>query len=470
MSKHRELILQHTHTHKHWEPEHPCASPGRNRAPSPPRCSPGRRGTLSTKQAICIPLKRTYFSWRGSQSTPGSSSRAAWRTSSLSTEKLRRCPACATATRIHSISGGSTMNGLGRHRHQCQRLQHLQHLPTATEREEHRAGGCVVCACAWMGESRDVHGEKGASGTKEWESKPAQRFLNRSKSRSLAPVSGAGLFGEWGEVRFVSHAHSWGSARSVHPTGEPSCHPSHSVLPKRGQESGTGPCPTLADARGSLPCLFAKGTGEMDLGRERGCPNTEMPRMERECPGSLQPLLLLQWAPCAQCRTWGTLQPMWRLSVREVRNQKSDCFVSLFTGSNCCTFGCHLFCQLSKNIQNCPQKWMLGFWTTPPQSLGTIRDMVLHSTIPGQPHVDEAVDEACSTQFAPSVLRIIWEPRERGQTISKNHSFKSYFGDKTNNITAAEHLEGHYKSLACLSFCGPFSWRKAKKKPALGAE
>lgn len=55
---------------------------------------------------------RPYLSWRGSQSTPGSSSRAAWRTSSLSMEKLRRWPACATATRIHSISGGSTRKGL----------------------------------------------------------------------------------------------------------------------------------------------------------------------------------------------------------------------------------------------------------------------------------------------------------------------------------------------------------------------
>lgn len=54
----------------------------------------------------------SYFSCRGSQSTPGSMSRAACRTSSLSTEKLRRCSAWATATRIHSIRGGSTMNGL----------------------------------------------------------------------------------------------------------------------------------------------------------------------------------------------------------------------------------------------------------------------------------------------------------------------------------------------------------------------
>lgn len=53
-----------------------------------------------------------YFICRGSQSTPGSSSLAACLTSSLSTEKLRRCSVWATATRIHSISGGSTRNGL----------------------------------------------------------------------------------------------------------------------------------------------------------------------------------------------------------------------------------------------------------------------------------------------------------------------------------------------------------------------
>lgn len=62
------------------------------------------------------PFPSTYLSWRGSQSTPGSSSRAAWRTSSLSIEKLRRWPACATATRIHSMRGGSTRKGLRRRR------------------------------------------------------------------------------------------------------------------------------------------------------------------------------------------------------------------------------------------------------------------------------------------------------------------------------------------------------------------
>lgn len=59
-----------------------------------------------------VACKVAYLSWRGSQSTPGSSSLAACRTSSLSTEKLRLCSAWATDTRIHSISGGSTRNGL----------------------------------------------------------------------------------------------------------------------------------------------------------------------------------------------------------------------------------------------------------------------------------------------------------------------------------------------------------------------
>ncbi|TNN68010.1 hypothetical protein EYF80_021802 [Liparis tanakae] len=46
------------------------------------------------------------------ESTPGSSSRAACRTSSLSTEKLRLCSVCTAATRTHSMRGGSAMNGL----------------------------------------------------------------------------------------------------------------------------------------------------------------------------------------------------------------------------------------------------------------------------------------------------------------------------------------------------------------------
>lgn len=87
--------------------------PRQQQSPVPARCSPGKRDTFCTKQSICIP--GTYFNCRGSQSTPGSRSLAACRTSSLSTEKLRRCPAWATATRIHSIRGGSTMNGLRGH-------------------------------------------------------------------------------------------------------------------------------------------------------------------------------------------------------------------------------------------------------------------------------------------------------------------------------------------------------------------
>lgn len=86
-------------------------------APSPTGCPrsprPGKGGR-GVREGRPLPeaARPPYLSWRGSQSTPGSSSRAAWRTSSLSMEKLRRWPACATATRIHSISGGSTRKGL----------------------------------------------------------------------------------------------------------------------------------------------------------------------------------------------------------------------------------------------------------------------------------------------------------------------------------------------------------------------
>lgn len=56
----------------------------------------------------------SYFSSLGSQSSPGRSCRAVCRTSSLSTNKLRRCSACTMATRIHSMRGGSRRKGLQR--------------------------------------------------------------------------------------------------------------------------------------------------------------------------------------------------------------------------------------------------------------------------------------------------------------------------------------------------------------------
>ncbi len=65
--------------------------------------------SAAQRRALC---SQPYRSWRGSQSTPGSSSLAACRTSSLSTEKLRLCSVWTTATRTHSMRGGSTMNGL----------------------------------------------------------------------------------------------------------------------------------------------------------------------------------------------------------------------------------------------------------------------------------------------------------------------------------------------------------------------
>ncbi len=52
------------------------------------------------------------MSCRGSQSSPGSSCRAVCLTSSLSTNRLRRCSAWTIATRIHSIRGGRRGKGL----------------------------------------------------------------------------------------------------------------------------------------------------------------------------------------------------------------------------------------------------------------------------------------------------------------------------------------------------------------------
>lgn len=56
-----------------------------------------------------------YFSCLGSQSSPGRRSLAVCLTSSLSTNKLRRCSAWTMATLIHSIRGGSSKNGLKRY-------------------------------------------------------------------------------------------------------------------------------------------------------------------------------------------------------------------------------------------------------------------------------------------------------------------------------------------------------------------
>lgn len=90
-----------------------------------------------------------------------------------------------------------------------------------------------------------------------------------------------------------------------------------------------------------------------------------------------------------------------------------------------------------------------GQWDSRPQppleqSKDTIRDMVFHSTRPGQPHIlaraAQASGEAHSMQFASSMLKTIWGPREKYQTLNEKHSFKSQFGDKNNKISAADHL------------------------------
>lgn len=65
------------------------------------------------------------MSCRGSQSSPGRSCRAVCLTSSLSTNRLRRCSAWTMATRIHSIRGGRRGNGL---RETCSYSVIYQHL------------------------------------------------------------------------------------------------------------------------------------------------------------------------------------------------------------------------------------------------------------------------------------------------------------------------------------------------------
>lgn len=58
--------------------------------------------------------------------------------------------------------------------------------PASQEQVERRGEQAVrVCACAYMCENINTHREKGARITKEWESKPAQQFSDRSKSICL---------------------------------------------------------------------------------------------------------------------------------------------------------------------------------------------------------------------------------------------------------------------------------------------
>lgn len=334
---------------------------------------PRREKHIPRKAAICIP--GTYFNCRGSQSTPGSRSLAAWRTSSLSTEKLRRCPAWATATRIHSISGGSTMNGL--RSTQTSVPRHTSSI-TVTGRDKQRAGGweCVrVHICGRMSIRTDRRIRK------EWESKPAQQFSNRSKSRCLILSPGQ----DYSESEIYEPCSSMGLHEVRAPNWQillPSftwCNPKKRTGVWHRTTSRIGWC-----------------TG---LGRERGCPNTEMPRMERECPRK---------SPASPANAMGTLCSALKVGyfaakvkVSCERGQKSETRLLGLTFSNIklLHLRCQLFCH--KNIQKCPQKSMLGFWATPSQSLGTIRNMVLDSTISGQPHVQaraaQAGDEACST-------------------------------------------------------------------------
>lgn len=107
---------------------------------------------------------------------------------------------------------------------------------------------------------------------------------------------------------------------------------------------------------GSLPCLFAIGTGEWTWAERGDAPTLRHQGWRGNAAGSLQDLLPMQWAPCAQWWKWETLWPMWRLAVSEVRKQKSDCLVLLLAASSCYTFRCQLLCQQRKNIQKTAPK------------------------------------------------------------------------------------------------------------------
>lgn len=74
--------------------------------------SPAEYQLLQTSYTVSEKSAASYFSCRGSQSSPGRSCLAVCLTSSLSTNKLQRCSACTTATRIHSMRGGRSRNGL----------------------------------------------------------------------------------------------------------------------------------------------------------------------------------------------------------------------------------------------------------------------------------------------------------------------------------------------------------------------
>lgn len=73
---------------------------------------------------------------------------------------------------------------------------------------------------------------------------------------------------------------------------------------------------------GSLPCLFAIGTGEWTWAERGDAPTLRCQGWRGNAAGSPQHLPPMQWAPCAQCWKWETLQPMWRLAVE--RGQKSE--------------------------------------------------------------------------------------------------------------------------------------------------
>lgn len=275
-------------------------------------------------------------------------------------------------------------------------------------------GGADTC------DSGSMHTEKGARRTKERERKENQ--LGNFQIGLDQDVSSCRQGRTMWRGRFMSRAHPWGSARSVHPTA--ALLPSFTQgNPKKRAGGWHRTCPALAD---TLACvcsrLFAIGTGEQTRAGRGGAPTLRCQGWRGNAPG----------CSSISCRcsghlvlgeSEGTLWPMWRLAVSKVRNEKPDCLVSLSAVPNCYY---RLFCQPHKNIHNCPQKWTLGFWAT--KSGHCQRHGPAPRHVPGR--AAQAVDEACSARFAPSMLSIIWESRERCQAVSKNHSFKSCFEGK----------------------------------------
>lgn len=301
---------------------------------------PGNNG------ALCPPARRSP--WR--EPHPAQSSRSASRglTSTAGARSQlpaagagppaarHRCPPrnCAGAPReppppesTPSVEA-ARWTAWGAHKHQCQQV------------ERSREQGVRVCARACTCENINMYREKGARIKTDWESKPAQQFSNRSKSRCLilSPEQ------HYWESEIYEPCSSMGHCEVRAPDWQvllPSftyCNPKK----RTGAWHRTRSCSVWRAGLGSL----CNRDRRSDLGRDRGCPNTEVPRIERECPrkSPASPADAMGTL-CSQCWKWGVLQPVWRLAVSEVRNLHPDCLVPLLALSNCYTFRYQLFCQ-----------------------------------------------------------------------------------------------------------------------------